>query len=74
MVEMKFQQIQGDHFLFIKRANNGKVTALMVIVDDIIVTGDYFKEINLLKGWLAREFGIKDLGRLRYFLGIEVAH
>lgn len=49
-MEMKFQQIQGDHFLFIKRANNGKVTALMVIVDDIIVTGDYFKEINLLKG------------------------
>ncbi|VVA39701.1 PREDICTED: Retrovirus-related Pol poly from transposon, partial [Prunus dulcis] len=41
---------------------------------DIIMTGDDIKEINKLKIHLAKEFDIKDLGTLRYFLGIEVAH
>jgi len=42
-------------------------------VDDIIVTGDDIIEIKSLKEVLAREFEIKDLGSLRYFLGMEVA-
>ncbi|KAJ4723440.1 Retrovirus-related Pol polyprotein from transposon TNT 1-94 [Melia azedarach] len=42
-------------------------------VYDIIVTGDDVEEIQSLKKRLAKEFKIKDLGTLRYFLGIEVA-
>ena len=41
-------------------------------VDDIIVTGNDKKEKNTLKQCLAKEFEIKDLGKLKYFLGIEV--
>ncbi|KAI3459864.1 hypothetical protein Pfo_016527, partial [Paulownia fortunei] len=32
------------------------------------------KERQVLKHYLAKEFEIKELGRLKYFLGIEVAH
>lgn len=42
-------------------------------VDDIIVTGNDHSAIQQLKGFLAENFFIKDLGRLKYFLGIEVA-
>jgi hypothetical protein len=42
-------------------------------VDDIILTGDYEEEMVRLKKLLAKEFEIKDLGYLKYFLGMEVA-
>lgn len=74
MKRMKFKQSQGDHTLFVKRSEDGKVTALIVYVDDIIVTGNDLSEIGRLKNKLAAEFEIKELGKLKYFLGIEVAY
>jgi len=47
---------------------------LLVYVDDIIVTSDDEEEQQLLAQHLANEFEIKTLGKLKYFLGIEVAH
>ena len=72
MIKYGYHQSQGDHTLFIKRSF-GKITVLIVYVDDIIVTGDDLKEMDALKEKLSREFEIKDLGTLKYFLGIEVA-
>ena len=45
---------------------------MIIYVDDIIITGDDKEEICTLKEQLSREFEMKDLGRLKYFLGIEV--
>jgi hypothetical protein len=42
-------------------------------VDDIILTRDYEEELVRLKKLLAKEFEIKDLRYLKYFLGMEVA-
>ncbi|XP_019414609.1 PREDICTED: uncharacterized protein LOC109326375 [Lupinus angustifolius] len=45
----------------------------LVYVDDLLVVGNSMKGINCLKSLLDKEFNIKDLGELRYFLGMEVA-
>ena len=41
-------------------------------VDDIVITRSNSKGISSLKSFLQSQFHTKDLGMLRYFLGIEV--
>ena len=41
-------------------------------VDDIIITGNDMAGISLLKFFLHGHFHTKDLGMLKYFLGVEV--
>ena len=67
-----FIQCQEDHTIFVKHSKEGKMTMFIVCVDDIIITEDDEDEIGNLKKLLAREFQIKDLGQLKYFLGMEV--
>ena len=67
-----YKQSDADHTLFIKQVFK-KVTALIVYVDDMVVTGNDSNEIAALQESLATEFELKDLGHLKYFLGIEVA-
>jgi Reverse transcriptase (RNA-dependent DNA polymerase) len=43
-------------------------------VDDLIITGDNQEEIDCVKRDLKKKFDIKDLGKLKYFFGIEIAH
>lgn len=74
MLTLGYKQSQGDHTLFIKHSALGGVCVLLVYVDDIIVTGDDLEEIGGLKQQIVKEFEITDLGKLKYFLGIEVAH
>ncbi|XP_078444348.1 alpha/beta-Hydrolases superfamily protein isoform X1 [Wolffia australiana] len=69
-----FFQSEGDHTLFIKHGKDGKITILIVYVDDIIITGDDHIEIQNLEQHLSSSFDIKALGQMTYFLGIEVAY
>ena len=46
---------------------------LLVYVDDILLTGNNPDCVNSLKKLLDDRFGLKDVGSLRYFLGLEVA-
>nr|GEX58443.1 ribonuclease H-like domain-containing protein [Tanacetum cinerariifolium] len=64
-------QSVNDHSLFTKSKNN-KFTALLIYVDDIVVTGNCMNEIKSFKSFLKSKFNIKDFGSLKYFLGNEV--
>ncbi|GJX94339.1 ribonuclease H-like domain-containing protein [Tanacetum coccineum] len=46
--------------------------ALLVYVDDITITSNSVSEIDKFKVFFKSKFIIKDLGKLKYFLGIEV--
>ena len=74
MKEFGYKQSQGDHTLFIKHSAAGGVTVLLVYVNDIIVTGNDEREKHEVNQRLAKEFEIKELGKLKYFLSIEVAY
>nr|GEW22889.1 putative Gag-polypeptide of LTR copia-type [Tanacetum cinerariifolium] len=66
-----FKQSNSDHTIFLKR--KGKlVTCLIIYVDDMIITGNDEEEMTRLRTNLFKEFEMKDPGRLKYFLGIEV--
>ena len=49
------------------------MTASIIYVDDMIITGDDSDEIVKLEKNLVAEFEMKSLGDLKYFLGVEVA-
>ena len=58
--------------MFYYTSDRGKIL-LIIYVDDIIITSDDKQGIDDLKKYLQNSFLTKDLGKLRYFLGIEVA-
>jgi histone deacetylase 1/2 len=71
LIELGFVASKSDTSLFIYRKSN--VTIFMLIyVDDIIVASSSHAATNALLKDLNKEFAIKDLGDLHYFLGIEV--
>ncbi|XP_035546965.1 uncharacterized mitochondrial protein AtMg00810-like [Juglans regia] len=47
--------------------------AILVYVDDVLLASDDLEQIQLLKKFLHDQFTIKDLGPLKYFLGLEIA-
>ena len=52
-------QSHDEHTSFVKHSILGGVTAQLVYVDDIIVTGNDLEEREALKCCLAKEFEIK---------------
>ncbi|GJS67326.1 ribonuclease H-like domain-containing protein [Tanacetum coccineum] len=60
-----------DYSLFTKKSDKVFI-ALLVYVDDIMITGNNLAEIEKFKIFFKSKFQIKDLGKLKYFLGIEV--
>ncbi|CAN1753275.1 Retrovirus-related Pol polyprotein from transposon TNT 1-94 [Linum perenne] len=67
-----YMQSKVDYSLFLKN-HDGHFTAALVYVDDLILGGNNLLEIESLKRSLNDEFKIKDLGTLKFFLGLEVA-
>nr|CAN79066.1 hypothetical protein VITISV_019693 [Vitis vinifera] len=55
-----YLQSNSDHTLFLKK-QHGKITALIVYVDDMVVTGNDPEERKALQNYLSREFKMKDL-------------
>lgn len=72
LISLGYHHSEYDHSLFIKSSLN-TFTALLVYVDDIVLTGNASTEINHVKSFLHSTFRIKDLGNLKYFLGLEVS-
>ena len=73
ILSMEFIRCHSNHTCFICRRLDGCCIILLVYVDDIILIGDDTQGIAHVKQNLGKIFDVKDLGPLKYFLGIEVA-
>ncbi|KAG6517659.1 hypothetical protein ZIOFF_021055 [Zingiber officinale] len=62
----------ADSSLYVRLGSVDKLVVL-IYVDDLIITGNNNDSIAQLKMQLQQKFPIKDLGSLKYFLGIEMA-
>lgn len=68
-----FEQTHVDNTLFVKIVESIFI-AVLVYVDDILITSNDDQPINSLKKVLHSAFIIKDLDAPRFFLGFEIAH
>nr|KYP60469.1 Copia protein [Cajanus cajan]KYP68076.1 Copia protein [Cajanus cajan] len=71
--EIGFQQSYVDYSLFSYLKGDVSIHVL-IYVDDLIITGSSSLAIRKFKEQLGERFHMKNLGILKYFLGIEVAH
>ena len=67
------KQSEADHLVFYCHTSSSRCVYLVVYADDIVIIGNDQEKIVQLKEHLFRHFQTKDLGKLKYFLGIEVA-
>ena len=62
----------SDHSIFYHHTSLGQYIYLIVYVDDIVITSSDQDGIRKLKQHLFSHFQTKDLGKLKYFMGIEI--
>ena len=70
LTELGFSKSEVDPNLY-QIAVEGKLLIIVLYVDDFILTSDELL-IHSCKVDLAKEFEMKDLGLLHYFLGLEI--
>lgn len=69
--ELGFTPSQTNTSLFIYN-HNGNIIYMLIYVDDIIIASSFVQATQDLLSQLHKDFAIKDMGDLHYFLGIEV--
>ena len=72
IVDQGFVQSKADYFVF-TRIEGGSMIIILVYVDDILLASNDVDAVNVFKQFLDSKFKLKDLGTLKYFLGLEVA-
>ncbi|GAU24969.1 hypothetical protein TSUD_312040 [Trifolium subterraneum] len=66
-----FQKCPVEHTLFVKRIGND-ILIISIYVDDLIVTGNNQNLITDFKMSMKKKFAMSDLGKMKFFLGVEV--
>lgn len=71
LLKFGFTQSTYDNCLF-TNGQGSYFIALLVYVNDVLLTKEDTTEINVVKDYLHHAFIIKDIGEARYFLGVEI--
>ncbi|XP_013594528.1 PREDICTED: uncharacterized mitochondrial protein AtMg00810-like [Brassica oleracea var. oleracea] len=68
---MRFEKCTKEPSVYCK-TEGGDVLIIAIYVDDLFVTGTSLKVIRQFKEEMSKKFEMSDLGKLTYYLGIEV--
>lgn len=71
LLDLEFKQSISDYSLFNKHTNISFI-AVLVYVDDLLICESDTTQIADLKDMFSQSFHMKDLGQLKYFLGLEL--
>ena len=72
MIRSGYARSSYNNCVYIRWLENGVGIFLLLYVDDMLVASVDRKEIDKLKWQLSREFEMKDLGKAKKILGIEI--
>ena len=71
LVQSGVKVASSDSSLFV-REKESRLVIVLVYVDDLIITGDFYEEIQRARENLSVQFQMKEFGELKHFLGLEV--
>ena len=72
IVDHGFVRSKSDYSVF-TRVKGCSIIIILVYVDDLLIASNDVDAMNSFKQFLDNKFKLKDLGTLKYFLGLEVA-
>lgn len=72
LLRFGFVQSYEDYSLF-SYSRKGIELRVLIYVDDLLICGNHPRMLQKFKEYLSKCFAMKDLGKLKYFLGIEVS-
>lgn len=72
LLRFGFVQSYDDYSLF-SYTRKGVEIRVLVYVDDLLICGNHSHMIQKFKEYLGKCFSMKDLGKLKYFLGFEIS-
>lgn len=71
LIRLGFTKCPFEHAVYIKHKGN-EALIIGVYVDDLLITGSSISNIAKFKDQMNQEFDMSDLGKLAYYIGIEV--
>jgi len=70
MIKARYNRCEYDSCLYFKQSDDP--THLMLYVDDMLIATRNKTHIQKLKAQLKKEFDMKDLGKVKKILGMEI--
>lgn len=69
-----FRKCEMEYGVYVQNTSQGNMIVVCLYVDDILLTGSCSNEIVKFKKVLMNEFEMTDLGKMVYFLGMEILY
>lgn len=71
MRECRLESSPADSCLYVEIKESGEILVVLLYVDDLIVVGSSMEVVEQFKAAIAGRFKMKDLGQLKWILGVE---
>uniref|UniRef100_A0AAV1TYS7 Reverse transcriptase Ty1/copia-type domain-containing protein n=1 Tax=Peronospora matthiolae TaxID=2874970 RepID=A0AAV1TYS7_9STRA len=71
MIKVGFKKCESNHCIYLKR-DEQRMIFVALYVDDLIIASSSNKSLREAKSALSERFEMTDMGKLKFFLGIEI--